>query len=389
MLRLALALALAQVGFHAYIASLPLALVDAGWSDGQIGTIMGLAAAVQIVAGLLAGGLIDRYGGRLVFLGGCAAFAAASLLLAVGVASATGPVVALIGVRLLQGIGLAAVLPSALSLVPGLVVATRLATSLALVGAAANISLALAPPVSLAVLDRASLALLAWLTLAAAIASAALVLGFARPEAVLAGPLEGARRLRRLLPAWRSAWAAPIAVTVLYLVHWGVIIGYLPQRADAAGADVGLFFTADALALLALRVPGGYLAGRAGSLLLMLAGLGVTVAAMAILIQSPTTPLLILAGIASGAGAALLIPATTVELSRRSGDEDRGSAFALFSVAFAVGVSLGSLAIAPFIETIGFEVAISIGIAAVLVGVLVVLRDVELRRPQQLPAGAD
>jgi len=34
-----------------------------------------------------------------------------------------------------------------------------------------------------------------------------------------------------------TAWLAPLAIVVLFVLHWGVLVAYLPQRAEAAGAE--------------------------------------------------------------------------------------------------------------------------------------------------------
>jgi MFS family permease len=378
MLRLILGVGLTQVGFHLFIASLPLALLDAGRPDAAIGAVMGVAALTQVAAAFVAGGLIDRFGPRLVLLGGAAAFLLASGLLVTGLAAADGPVAALVVARVMQGIGLAACMPAALSLVPGMVPTARLAPALAVVGVAANVSLALSPPISLLVLHAASLQVVAAIALAGVAAGAALVwpLGRADQAARLAGP----RASRTFRPAWRRAWTAPLAVSALFVAHWGVVTGYLPQRAALGGADVGLFFTADAIGVLVARVPAGMLVDRLGSRWLVLAGLAVTVAGLLLLLLPPTTPLLVLAGAGTGIGAALILPPVTFELSRRASDADRGSAFALFAVAFSLGVALGSIGIAPIFDRVGFEAALAAGIGGCVLAAIVTVADPEMRR---------
>jgi DHA1 family solute carrier family 18 vesicular amine transporter 1/2 len=365
-LRLALALALAQVGFHAFIASLPLALVTAGRPDPEIGVLMGSAAVVPMAAALAAGGLIDRYGGRQVFLVGTGAFLAAAMLFVSGLVSPESAFVLLLVPRVLQGIGLAFVLPAALSLVPALVGDAGLGTALGLVGMGANVSLAVSPPISLALLDEFSLRAVAAAAIVAVVAGAVLLwplnVAGVRGNPAGSGDPPG-RRLSAFRPAWSDAWRGPLLLSLLFVAHWGVVTGYLPQRAEANGADVGLFFTADALAIMALRVPGGYLAGRLGPRPVILAGILVTLASLVILLPSPTTLLLVLSGLGTGAGGALILPPVTLELSNRSTDADRGSAFALFQVAFSAGIALGSIGLAPIVGAVGFEVALAVGIA--------------------------
>ncbi len=397
MLRLALALAFAQSGFHGFVASLPLAMLAAGRSDAEIGALMGFAAVVNIPAALVSGGLIDRFGARRVFIAGAGAFSVGSVLLATGLVTAGGPSASLLAVRALQGIGLAAVLPAGLSLVPLLVSPARLGTALGLAGMGANVSLALAPPVSLAILSAASLPAVAGVFFVTVLAGALLIWSV-RPRERGEGEEPPAddrtararspesRGLRTLWPTWRGSWTAPVAIALLFLVHWGVVVGYLPQRAAVAGADIGPFFTGDALALLALRVPSGYLAGRLGSLRLILAGLLVTTAAVALLLVPPTTFLLFIAGIGGGAGAALVLPPLMLEFSNRSSEADRGSAFALFTVSFSVGIAIGSLGMAPLIDRIGFENALLIGMSCLVAAAGVALVDRRLRQAAPLAA---
>ncbi|HEY8168857.1 MAG TPA: MFS transporter [Candidatus Limnocylindrales bacterium] len=384
MLRLSLGAGFSRVGFDAYIASLPIALLAAGWTDAAIGALMGVAALTQLPAAFVGGGLMDRFGGRLLFLAGAGCFAIASLLLASGIASAEGPPALLVVVRIFQGMGIAVLMPAALSLVPDMVANARLPTAFAIVGLAANVSLAVAPAISIFVLDATSLPVVAGLALVCLAIGATMAWPIgradqhrrrARRDDMAAASIRG----RTFRPAWRASWWPPLAISFLFVVHWGVVTGYLPQRAEAAGADIALFFTADAAALVAARIPAARLVERLGSRRSMLIGISVTAIALLFLLPPATTPLLVVAGIGTGVGAAFLLPPINFELSRRSTDDVRGSAFALFSFAFSAGVAVGSIGMSLFIASIGFGVAIGIGLSLCLVGGLVVVVDPWLR----------
>jgi len=376
-LRLSLAILLALAGFHAYVATLPLALVAAGMPDALIGVVMGSAALVQIAAALALGGFLDRFGGRSIYLLGCGAFSAASLLVATGLADPGGPLIPLFVVRTLQGIGFAMILPSALSLVPSLVRPARLAVGLSLVGSAGNVALAIAPPVSLVIMDAASLQAVAVVTLVCIAAGAiVMVLPVGAPARLRGAPAPAypapagpasvgpaprpsrVSRSRAFRPAFEQSWVGPLAISTLFIVHWGVVTGFLPQHVEGTGASIGLFFTVDAVAILALRVPMGYLTDHVGTRPLMVAGAALTMVGVVALLPPPTTPLLVLAALGTGVGGALILPPLTVELAHRSSDADRGSAFALFSAAFAGGIAIGSIGGAPIVATVGFDAAI-------------------------------
>ena len=69
-----------------------------------------------------------------------------------------------------------------------------------------------------------------------------------------------------------------------------------PPAAEAAGADIGLFFVADGIAILLSRVPAGWLADRMRPVILMLVGLSMTAVMIVLLAMPTTTPLLVIAG---------------------------------------------------------------------------------------------
>ena len=397
MLRFAIALFAVQAGFHGFTAALPLTLARGGVPDPQIGLIVGLAALIQIPAAFAVGVLIDRFGGRRIFaVGGAAYLAGTATLLLPGV-EPSGALWPFALARVFQGIGLASTLPSALSLVPRLLPSTRQGFGLAFMGSAHNLTLVVLPPVSLAVLAGGSLddvaVLVALLVLSGLTLAVVTPIGGGQTEATGPGSIGVARR--RFGFAMRSTWIRPLAIMFLYVAHWGVVTAYLPQRAEAAGADIGLFFVADGIAILLLRLPSGWLADRMRPVILVTAGLVATAVAVMLLALPPTTPILILAGVLTGAGGGIVITPLLVELSRRSAEADRGSAFSLFSSSLAGALVLGSVGAAPIVAAAGFEAAILATLGGLFLAALVALSDPPLRQgrardaPDSLGAVAD
>lgn len=390
MLRLAVALFAAQAGFHGFTASLPVALSRAGFGNAEIGLVVGTAALVQMPAALGAGLAIDRFGGLRLFLAGAAAYAGGALIVLIAGVDGTTPLGLLLAVRVLQGAGIAIVIPAALSLVPALIAPARLGLGFAFMGSAHNLTMGVLPPISLALLAAASMQGVALFVLGSIAIGVVLAAGLAGrlaasgqaeqpPGAEHLGGVPPAPAVRRFGILYRRSWTSPLALTLLFAAHWGVIVAFLPQRAEAARADIGLFFAADALAIFASRVPTGWLADRIASRWLVLAGVFVTVGALALLLPPPTTELLVASGVGTGLGGGLVVSPLLLEFARRSGPADRGSAFALFSVAFAAALSLGSIGGAPLVERAGFEPALLVGIAALALSGLVAALDPTMR----------
>jgi MFS family permease len=388
-LRLAVALFAAQAGFHGFTASLPVALARAGFGDAEIGLVVGTAALIQVPAALLAGIAIDRFGGFRLFFAGAAAYVLGAVtILATGVEQGM-PIAPLLGARLFHGVGIAIVIPSALSLVPSLLPAARHGFGLGFMGSAHNLTMGVLPPVSLVILSAWSMRGVAVFVLGAVAVGLALAFGIRSSVVHDAEQARAAVRDRRFGMVYRGDWTLPLVLSVLFAAHWGVVVAYLPQRAEAVGADIGLFFAADALAIFASRVPTGWLADRVPTRRLLLAGVAITVASLSLLLLPPTTLLLVLAGIGTGAGGGLVVSPLLLEFARRSGPADRGSAFALFSVAFAAALTLGSIGGAPVVTAAGFEPALGLGMVAIVLAGAIALVDPSMGgRPSSAHHGA-
>ena len=389
MVRLSIALFLVQAGLLGFTASIPLALARAGRPDAEIGAIVGIAALVQIAAALAGGALIDRFGAmRLFVVGGLCYLVATVILFVTGVGP--GTTIAVVVARILQGTGAGLCVPSALSVVPSLVSAARRGVAIATAGSAQNLTLVVLPPLSIVVLDAYGFQGVT--ALVAVLVIGAIALALARPitrrEAV-ESDLEAARR--RFGFAYRSSWAAPLAVVMLFVLHWGVLTAYLPQRSESVGANIGLFFAADGLFVLLARVPAGWIADRIPPIWPVLVGIAMTALAVVLLFPLPTTEILIAAGTLTGLGAALIVQPLLLALTARSGDADRGSAFALFNAAFAASIALATIGTAPLIGSLGFGTLLAVALGGLSLSAVVALADGGLRHAvrSNVQPGAD
>jgi predicted MFS family arabinose efflux permease len=377
---LAIALFLVQAGFHGFTASIPVALARAGRSDAEIGAIVGIASLVMIGGALAGGALIDRFGTMRLFIAGGLMYISAALILIVGGLDSTVGVVA---ARVLQGGASGLTVPASMALVPSLVSAARRGVAIATVGSAHSLTMVLLPSISIVVLDLYGMSGVSLVVAGFVVAALAIVV--ARPiRPTEAAPSHLAAARRRLGFAWRRSWLVPLAVIVLFVLHWGLLIAYLPQRAEAAHAEIGLFFAADGIAVLAARIPAGWLADHMPPVGPVLAGVALTFAGVAPLFEPPTTPVLIVAGLLTGIGGALIIQPLMLAMTARSTDADRGSAFALFSASFSASVALASVGTAPLIGSVGYATLLAVALGALGLSAVVALLDADLRRRPHL-----
>jgi MFS family permease len=387
-LRISIALFLVQAGFHAWTASLPLALDRGGAPEAAIGIVMGLAAVVSIPGALAGGRLLDTFGGSRMFLVAGAAYLAAAVMLLLAGDDPTSSPALVVTARFLQGIGIGIAVPSALSLVPRLVEPVRQPAALSYVSAAQNVALMVMPFISVAVLDMTSFRGVGVLVLA--LVGIGLALSRALPLRPAREPTDGGMTAakRRWGIAYRRAWTVPLLIVVLFVAHWGVVTAYLPVRAEAAGANIGLFFFADGIAIVLTRIATGRLVEHASLRALILAGAGMTGVGVGLLLLPVTSVTLLASGLLGGAGGAIVMTPVTIELSRRSSDADRGSAFALYSVGLAIAMTLGSIGAAPVVAALGLEAGLVLGITLIGVAMVIAALDGPLGEPLRTPAMA-
>jgi len=358
--RLGVALFFAQSAFNIYGASLPLYFAGLGFDPTLIGLLIGATGIAELLGALAVGPGIDRFGARTLLLAGTGCYVVASL----GYSALTAAP-ALFLLRLIQGFGLAAVVPGTYSFVPHLVRSRAQTVAFATLGAAGNVAMAICPPLGLTLLlgvGPRSLFLTA--------AALAAVAGFTVIGVPAAEPSK-----RPFGLTFRAAWLMPLLVGVLSVAQWGVIQAFVPIEASAANSNPALLFTADAIAVLASRIPAGWIADRYGPFRLALVGvIGMTLSPIVLLLPL-NDGVLALAGVLNGAGAGLTLPPMLAQLSRRSDDRTRGTGLAYFSVAFAVGMIIGASGGGLLYPVLGFHGLLTLGALLCGCGILALLRD--------------
>jgi MFS family permease len=359
MVIIGLSLTIAQGSTTLVVVPLSLYLRSLGAPTGRIGVEVGASSVLATVCTLGVGPLINRWGAKPLLQIGMGAY----LLAALGLLAVPSEA-AVTGFRALQGVGAALVLPGALTLVPQ-IVSLRAGTAIGAAGAVTTVATAVGPPLGLAIYTHGGRAPL--FLAAAGCAAVGLAVSTLLPHV----------RPPRTRPHWfgyERRWTKELLANALCNAYFGGVAAYLPLALAHPGApNAGIFFTADAVGVLLLRLPTGMLVDRSGPRLAETVGVATTLAGIGALFL-PASPLtLIAAGAGTGVGAGLFLSAVLVSLILRSGAHNRGTAVALGSASFNVGIFAGGALSGVLVGPGGFTAVLLLGLVTTLAGLPLVL----------------
>jgi len=338
---------------------------------------MGTSGLAGLASILAVGILLDRYGRRLLLLGGFAAMSLASA--AFLVVDRLGPAVFVL--RGVQGLAFAAAFNAASTLAAEFAPPGRRAAALGLFGVSTLTTHALAPALGEQLIRRAGFpALFVAATAFSAVALAvAWPLPGGRPPAGV-----GTTRIR----ATRALTAALAAVGCCG-VGFGGVITYVPTFVHDAGlGSVATFFLSYTCAAVLTRVGAGGLGDSLGRRAVILPALGLLAVSIATLAAARSAAALAAAGVLFGTAQGFVYPtlnAFTIDLAEAG---QLGRVQTLYNGAFNVGTTGGSMLLGPIAQAFGHRVAFlcAAAMAAAALGVFGVGAGGVAREPGPRPA---
>lgn len=343
---------------NAYVL-LPLHVEALGGTEIEIGIIMGLYSAVGIVTQPVIGPWVDALGRRPFVLAGIALMTASHALAA---ALETLPALAI--VRVLQGLGFSAWFVGIFSYVIDVVPPARRGWALGIFGVSGFAATALAPLAGEQIIRRFGFRPLFVLSLVVALVAAGMVwpLRDVRPTGTVQSPLRGT--------GWLRGGAAEMArlhmlVTLFFGLGTGTLFTFLPTFSDRLGVtSLALFYTAYAVAAIAVRVAGGRLVDTLGRRAVIVpsmflqAAAATMLAALALLVApgaaAPVLPVLFLAGLVSGSAHGFLYPGLAALATDLTPAERRAAVVGVFSAMFLVGQAAGAVLFGHVAHAFGY-----------------------------------
>lgn len=357
-----------STGFHAFL-HWPGWLEQRYESEVAIGLLVASMAIAAIVTRPVVGRVMDTRGRRIVILVGGVIHVLATMLYWL-LDLAPDPIwIAIVGVRVVHGIAQAAMFSVLFTYAADIVPAERRAEGIALYGISGMIPMAVGVLLGDAVIVDGDYSRV--FQVACACALAGLLSSSLLPETRRGAPgrsFFAAARAPELRPLWFVGTAFAMGLAA-YFVFLKTYLLEAPQL-----GSMTLFFTTYAIAAVVLRLLFGWLPERVGmirvlipSLLLGGSGLG--------LIAVATSPVhLVIAAILCGIGHGFAFPIISALIVLRAQPDERGSAIALFTALFDLGVLLGGPCFGVSARYAGYPVTFALagGVCVVATAVFVV-----------------
>ena len=329
------AMVVEAIGYGMVAPTLPFMARLAGAAEGRIGFLVGVYAAVGLVAAVPLAALSARYGRRTIVLLGLLCLSGASL----GFVAAPG-YGWLVAARVLQGLGASGVWVGCLTLAADLSPGEHMGRSLSWLTGAWSLGFIAGP--ALGGLGTLRVPFLLY----AGLAAAAFVLGaFGLPVVATSGPPATVHAVLSMLrrPAILASGVATFGVAFFY----GTIEAFVPlivASASTGRAAIGLFFSVAGLPSVILPGVAGRLADRHGDAPLIVIGLLFAAAlAASFLLLFPVVPRLLLFLLLGCVEVLVYVPAVAL-LHRFVTNDERPFASGSHSYAFSAGFFLGPLA---------------------------------------------
>jgi MFS family permease len=174
----------------------------------------------------------------------------------------------------------------------------------------------------------------------------------------------------------------PALVLSLIGVAFGTLTVFVPLFIQETGValNVGLFYTAAAIASFGVRLLTGRASDRYGRGRFITLSLLLYTVALLLLWRANSAPIFLLAGFLQGAGGGIFIPMMIVLTADRSHPHERGRVFGVCLAGFDCGIAIAGPVMGHFAGAIGYRglFGVAAGIAAIAVVIFITLCSKDL-----------
>ncbi|MGB9921024.1 MAG: MFS transporter [Moorellales bacterium] len=356
--------------FQMLMPTLPAYVQTLGAPEGIIGLVTGLFAASALMVRPFIGRELDRRGRTGIYRLGLVVFALAVLTYR----WADTPSLVL-AVRLVHGFAWGLVTTAAGTIVSDLVPPARRGEGMGYYGMFMNMAMAIAPAAGLYVIYHYRYPPLFYASTALALTALLLASRLRQGRPPEPNEANANENLARGLSALFEPRALYPALLTLLLSFGHASIGtFLQIYAQSRGvANVGPFFTVQALSVMGMRPISGRLFDRRGPNPVVIPGLCLVVASLVVLSRSASLGWFLLAGALYGVGTGAALPAFQALAVAGLPPERRGAANATYFSALDLGVGSGGMSLGLVAQWCGFSAMYLAAAGMVLLGLVIYL----------------
>jgi MFS family permease len=344
--------------------------LDAG--EFGIGLTVAVFAITAIAARPMVGRIADRFGRRVLMVGGALIAAAGGAL-----SAHVDTLWQLLACRGLMGIGEASVFVGAATLIADMSPRARRAEGASYFSVAVFGGLGIGPILGEWMLDGDQFARA--FTFASLFAVAGAVVALFVPSRVVSPDADldadgvvvddltatGGKR-----PLIHPVALLPGLVLACSVAGFAAFSAFIPEYSRDVGlSESGGLFAVYAVVSLAVRIVGARWPEQLGPRRAVTIGIGNILVSLSILALFPTTGALWVAAAVMGVGVAFNYPSLMALTINRASDRDRAMAVSSFTMFFEVGSAVGGLVIGSFAQVVGKQVGFLGGVAFCAIGI--------------------
>ena len=356
------------MSFQLLLVSMPLYVVYLGGDAATAGLVTGLFTLTAMLVRPLTGWALDAYGRRNLWLLGI--FTCLVLVLAQQWAAT---LVALIALRMVNGLGFGVATTAGGTIAADLVPKSRLGEGMGFVGVTMGIPLAIAPPLGLWLAGRGEYTDIFWLGAlftAISLALAAMLRGPAEPREIT--PVRSG-----LSSMFERTALYPSALMFLLISSFGLILALLALYGKERGlGSVGIWFTVYAVVLTLARSLGGRLSDRIGYRQTAVAGFVFAGAGLVAIAMSHDLPILLASAVLYGIGYGTTQPSLQAMVVSRAPAGRVGAATAVLFFSYDLGTTIGSVGGGLLAGVIGMGGAFAFSVVGPVIGIGILVGDI-------------
>lgn len=330
------------MGFQILMPVLPVYARALGGNEATAGLVVGIFTISAVVVRPFIGKTLDVYGRKKLFLIGFIVFCLFSFSYTIA-----STVVMLLLLRFFHGFGWGTTSTTANTVASDIIPRSRLGEGMGYFGLTSTLAMAIAPALGLYMIQYSSFNGVFIFSAVAFLLAMGLSFGIRYP-ALQSQPGKSA--------LFEKSAFRPTAIVSLLTMSYGSVVTFIALYAQAQGiANIGLFFTVYALALMISRPLFGRLSDRKGFGIAVIPGVLGVMLALFLLSQANTLPLFLIAGAVYGLCFGAAMPALQAMSVRHVPPYRRGAASATYTTGFDLGIGLGSIFLGTVAQATGYS----------------------------------